>query len=161
VRIVSKFDNRQILFRTAFYLYGIFTGIAAIVVLGVNLEFKPPAKNLFRDVWVILKNAELVVFFLINLMSGNYQLAPCYTQFNDFVVTLRFPCRCVLGVHRRLPVLVPRRYGRYQIVDGPNADCFGTFGNSRSTDGRRDIQKSRPPERSVHRIFVLRCPLRR
>lgn len=57
-------------YRSAFYLYGLLTGVAALMVLGVNLDFKPPAENLLKDVKILIKNIELVVFFFINFMSG-------------------------------------------------------------------------------------------
>jgi len=57
-------------FRSAFYLYGMLTGMAALMVLGINLDFKPPAENLIKDLKILIKNVELVVFFFINFMSG-------------------------------------------------------------------------------------------
>ena len=60
--------------RSAFYLYGMLTGMAALMVLGINLDFKPPAENLIKDLKILIKNVELVVFFFINFMSGIRQL---------------------------------------------------------------------------------------
>ena len=51
-------------------MYGIMTGLAAAVVLMVNLDFKPPSKKLLKDSAAVLKNIELDVFFFVNFMSG-------------------------------------------------------------------------------------------
>ena len=39
-------------------------------MLGVDLDFKPPAKNLFKDLKFLAKNLELMMFFFANFMSG-------------------------------------------------------------------------------------------
>lgn len=59
-------------FRPAFYLFGLFIGIAVVVMLGVDLDFKPPAKNLFKDLKFLAKNLELMMFFFANFMSGAF-----------------------------------------------------------------------------------------
>ena len=59
-------------YRPAFYLYAVLISIAAVGVLMVDLDFKPPAKNLLKDIRSLLKNAELVVFFVVVLLSGKF-----------------------------------------------------------------------------------------
>lgn len=44
--------------------------IAAVGVLMVDLDFKPPAKELMKDIRSLFKNVELVVFFVVVLLSG-------------------------------------------------------------------------------------------
>lgn len=57
-------------YRPAFFLYALLISIAAIGVLMVDLDFKPPAKNLLKDIRSLLKNVELDVFFMVVLLSG-------------------------------------------------------------------------------------------
>ncbi|KAK4026589.1 hypothetical protein OUZ56_015594 [Daphnia magna] len=57
-------------YRPAFYLYAILVGSAALGVLTVDLDFRPPAKELLKDIKSILKNLELVVFFIVIFTSG-------------------------------------------------------------------------------------------
>ena len=51
-------------------MYGALIGLSAFLVLFINLDFKPPAKNLYKDVTTLLRNAELMMLFFMNLMSG-------------------------------------------------------------------------------------------
>lgn len=45
-------------------------GTAALGMLTVDLDFKPPAKELLKDIKSIFRNLELVVFFLVIFSSG-------------------------------------------------------------------------------------------
>ena len=45
-------------------------------MFAIDLDFKPPAENLFKDIKVLLRNVELMVFFVVNFMSGIY----CWIQ---------------------------------------------------------------------------------
>ena len=89
--------------RSAFYLYGVLTGVAAVMVLGIDLDFKPPAENLLKDIKILIRNVELVIFFVINFMSGIYQAPMCATRsifIGCFVEALSLESfRCVLGLH--------------------------------------------------------------
>ena len=44
--------------------------IAAVCVLFVDLDFKSPNSELFKDIKALLKNVELDVFFIVVFMSG-------------------------------------------------------------------------------------------
>lgn len=52
-------------------MYAVLVGIAAFGILTVDLNFKPPAKELLKDMRSIFKNLELSVFLIVTLMSGN------------------------------------------------------------------------------------------
>jgi Na+/melibiose symporter-like transporter len=45
-------------------------GSAAFGVLTVDLDFRPPAKELLKDIKSILANVELLVFFIVIFCSG-------------------------------------------------------------------------------------------
>ena len=84
-------------------MYGVLTGVAAVMVLGIDLDFKPPAENLLKDIKILIRNVELVIFFVINFMSGIYQAPMCATRsifIGCFVEALSLESfRCVLGLH--------------------------------------------------------------
>ena len=46
--------------------------MAAVGVLFIDLEFKPPNTNLLRDIKSLIKNVELDAFLIVSLMSGNF-----------------------------------------------------------------------------------------
>ena len=48
--------------------------IAAVCVLFVDLDFKSPNSELFKDIKALLKNVELDVFFIVVFMSGIFYL---------------------------------------------------------------------------------------
>ena len=60
--------------RPAFYLYAGFFGVATIGMLTIDLNFKPPAKNLIKDVKSLLKNFELDLLFFMAFASGERKL---------------------------------------------------------------------------------------
>ncbi|XP_012220725.2 uncharacterized protein [Linepithema humile] len=57
-------------FRPAFYLYTALKLASAVLMLLINLEFKPPAKNVVRDVFTVLKNIEIAALFLACFVLG-------------------------------------------------------------------------------------------
>ena len=60
--------------RPAFYLYAGFFGVGTIGMLTIDLNFKPPAKNLIKDVKSLLKNFELDLLFFMAFASGERKL---------------------------------------------------------------------------------------
>jgi hypothetical protein len=56
--------------RPAFYLFAGLYGIAVIVMLTINLEFKLPAKNPMKDVKSLLKNVELDMLLFAAFILG-------------------------------------------------------------------------------------------
>lgn len=56
--------------RPAFYLFAGLFGIAAVVMMTVDLHFKPSAKELLNDLKSVLKNLELTILFVITFISG-------------------------------------------------------------------------------------------
>ena len=57
--------------RPAFYLFAALNGIAGILMLTINLDFKLPTKNPIKDVKTLLKNPELDMLFFAALISGS------------------------------------------------------------------------------------------
>ncbi|XP_043461287.1 uncharacterized protein LOC122497923 [Leptopilina heterotoma] len=57
-------------FRPAFYLYAVLKVGSGILMLFMNLEFKSPAKSLFKDVYKVLKNVEIVTLYIVSFMLG-------------------------------------------------------------------------------------------
>ncbi len=56
--------------RPAYYLFAGLFGTAAIGMLTINLDFKPPANELFKDVKSLFRNIELDVLLVISLIAG-------------------------------------------------------------------------------------------
>ncbi|XP_018349319.1 PREDICTED: uncharacterized protein LOC108752755 [Trachymyrmex septentrionalis] len=57
-------------FRPAFYLYAALKLASGVLMLLINLEFKAPAKNVVRDVFIVLRNIETAVLFLACFVLG-------------------------------------------------------------------------------------------
>ncbi|XP_072758531.1 uncharacterized protein [Anoplolepis gracilipes] len=57
-------------FRPAFYLYAALKLVSGILMLLINLEFKPPAKNVVRDVFTVLRNIETAALFFACFVLG-------------------------------------------------------------------------------------------
>lgn len=57
-------------FRPAFYLYAALKVASGVLMLFINLEFKSPAKNIFKDVYEVLKNVEIVTLYVVSFMLG-------------------------------------------------------------------------------------------
>ena len=55
-------------------LFVVMMTIAAVCVLFVDLDFKSPNSELFKDIKALLKNVELDVFFIVVFMSGIFYL---------------------------------------------------------------------------------------
>jgi len=51
-------------------MFVVMMSIAAVCVLFVDLDFKSPNSELFKDIKALLKNVELDVFFIVVFMSG-------------------------------------------------------------------------------------------
>ena len=58
----------------AFYLYAGMTIVAAFLVLTIDLKFKLPTQELLKDLRQVLKNLELVVFFVVHFLSGKMNI---------------------------------------------------------------------------------------
>ena len=58
--------------RPAFYLYAGICGVAALGMLTIDLNFKPPAQNLMKNVISLFKNVELDVLLVVSLIGGVY-----------------------------------------------------------------------------------------
>jgi hypothetical protein len=61
--------------RPSFYLFGALLAVGSTGILFVDLDFKQPNTNLLRDLKSLLKNVELVVFFVVALFSGITQIS--------------------------------------------------------------------------------------
>ena len=83
--------------RSAFYLYGVLTAIAALMMPSINLDFKPPAENLINDVKILIKDIELVMFFFFNFMSGIRQLPLSSSLSSRFYCIDLFPIQVSFG----------------------------------------------------------------
>lgn len=57
-------------FRPAFYLYAALKVASGVLMLFINLEFKSPAKSIFKDVYKVLKNVEIVTLYMVSFMLG-------------------------------------------------------------------------------------------
>ncbi|XP_077298637.1 uncharacterized protein LOC143919921 [Arctopsyche grandis] len=57
-------------FRPAIILYAVLKVLCAFLMLTINLEFKPPAKNLMSDVISVLKHFEIIVLFVAVFILG-------------------------------------------------------------------------------------------
>ncbi|KMQ90849.1 macrophage mhc class i receptor 2-like protein [Lasius niger] len=57
-------------FRPAFYLYAVLKLASGVLMLLINLEFKPPARNVVHDVFVVLRNIETAALFLACFVLG-------------------------------------------------------------------------------------------
>ncbi|XP_070160005.1 uncharacterized protein [Polyergus mexicanus] len=57
-------------FRPAFYLYAALKLVSGVLMLLINLEFKAPARNVVRDVFVVLRNIETAALFLACFVLG-------------------------------------------------------------------------------------------
>ncbi|XP_051153440.1 uncharacterized protein LOC127276820 [Leptopilina boulardi] len=57
-------------FRPAFYLYAALKVASGVLMLFISLEFKSPAKNIFKDVYEVLKNVEIVTLYVVSFMLG-------------------------------------------------------------------------------------------
>lgn len=57
-------------FRPAFYLYAALKLASGVLMLMINLEFKAPATNVVRDVFIVLRNIETAVLFLACFILG-------------------------------------------------------------------------------------------
>jgi hypothetical protein len=52
----------------------VFFGVATIgIMLTIDLNFKPPAKNLIKDVKSLLKNFKLDLLFFMAFASGEWK----------------------------------------------------------------------------------------
>ncbi len=60
-------------------MYAAMIWCAAIVISMVNLEFKPPTKELMKNLKIVLKNVELDTLFLVNFMAGTGSV--CFAVF--------------------------------------------------------------------------------
>ena len=58
-------------YRSSFYIYALLITIAIIVVPFIDLNFKRPNMDLFKDLKSVLKNIELIAFLIIVFTSGN------------------------------------------------------------------------------------------
>jgi hypothetical protein len=56
--------------RPAFFLFAGLFGIAAVGMLTIDLNFKPPAEKLMKNVISLLKNVELDVLLAVCVASG-------------------------------------------------------------------------------------------
>ena len=66
--------------------------------------------------------------------------------------------RYLLGLHRKLLILVPGGYGRNQILDGIDLNHLGLVGYSGSAHLRLRVSQDRPPQRPGHWVHLLRLP---
>ncbi|XP_014475559.1 PREDICTED: uncharacterized protein LOC106744924 [Dinoponera quadriceps] len=57
-------------FRPAFYLYAALKLASGFLMLLINLEFKAPARNVVRDVFIVLRNIETAALFLACFVLG-------------------------------------------------------------------------------------------
>ncbi|XP_047510240.1 uncharacterized protein LOC125053078 [Pieris napi] len=57
-------------FRPAFYMYAVLKVMSGILVLGLDLEFKKPAKTLVKDVITVFKNFEIVALLIVCIVMG-------------------------------------------------------------------------------------------
>ncbi|KAL6420553.1 hypothetical protein ACFW04_014879 [Cataglyphis niger] len=57
-------------FRPAFYLYAALKLVSGVLMLLINLEFKAPARNVVRDVFIVLRNIETAALFLACFVLG-------------------------------------------------------------------------------------------
>ncbi|XP_020290838.1 major facilitator superfamily domain-containing protein 6 [Pseudomyrmex gracilis] len=57
-------------FRPAFYLYAALKVVGGVLMLLINLEFKAPATNVVRDVFIVLRNIETAALFLTCFILG-------------------------------------------------------------------------------------------
>lgn len=57
-------------FRPAFYLYAGLKISSGLLMLTMNLEFKPPASNIVSDVMSVMRNVEMVVLFIAVFVLG-------------------------------------------------------------------------------------------
>nr|XP_045597534.1 major facilitator superfamily domain-containing protein 6-like [Procambarus clarkii] len=59
-------------FRPAFYLYFGLKVLAGLVILTLNLDFRMPSKKVTKDAKSLLKNAEVLVYLVVMLISGGF-----------------------------------------------------------------------------------------
>ncbi|CAK1540106.1 unnamed protein product [Leptosia nina] len=57
-------------FRPAFYMYAVLKVLSGALVLGLDLEFKKPAKTLVKDVVTVFKNFEIVALLIVCIVMG-------------------------------------------------------------------------------------------
>ncbi|GLV43083.1 uncharacterized protein CBL_14239 [Carabus blaptoides fortunei] len=57
-------------FRPAVYLYAVLKIISGILMLGIHLEFKSPARNVVTDVLTVLKKVEVIALFISCFILG-------------------------------------------------------------------------------------------
>jgi formate-dependent nitrite reductase membrane component NrfD len=58
--------------RPAFYLYAGLKISSGLLMLTMNLEFKPPASNIVSDVMSVMRNVEMVVLFIAVFVLGQW-----------------------------------------------------------------------------------------
>ena len=51
-------------------LYFALRSVTAVCILKLNLDFKPPAKKVVKNVWQVMKKAEVLTFLIAFLVTG-------------------------------------------------------------------------------------------
>lgn len=66
--------NTYCCYRPAVYLYALLKIVSGVLMLGINLEFKSPARNVVSDVLTVLKKVEVIALFISCFILGKTKL---------------------------------------------------------------------------------------
>ena len=65
-------DGHDIDFSPAIYIYLVLKLVAAVMIMLIRLDFKPPGERILANVREIVRNAEIVGFLVMMMFAGTF-----------------------------------------------------------------------------------------